>query len=85
MKVTVDESLCSGCSVCEETCPEVFEIGDDGIATVLVEMVPSDVEDACRQAADECPCEAIMITETEQGEAPQTSSKTEDVSADRAV
>ena len=62
MKVTVDESLCSGCAVCEETCPEVFKVGDDGIATVLVETVPSEVEDACQEAADECPSEAITIT-----------------------
>ena len=65
MKVTIDESLCSGCGLCAETCPEVFEIGDDGIATVLVETVPSDVEDACREAAEECPSEAITIVETE--------------------
>ena len=65
MRVTVDESLCSGCAVCEVTCPEVFMIGDDGIATVLVESVPSGVEEACREAADECPSEAITITEKE--------------------
>ena len=63
MKATIDESLCSGCAVCEETCPEVFEIGDDGIATVLVETVPSGMEDACRDAAEECPSEAITIEE----------------------
>jgi ferredoxin len=64
MKVTVDKSLCSGCGVCAETCPEVFELGDDGLARVLVETVPSNMESACRDAADECPMEAIRISET---------------------
>jgi len=65
MKATVDESLCSECGVCVDTCPEVFEIGDDGLATVHVETVPSDAEDACRDAAEQCPTEAITITEAE--------------------
>jgi ferredoxin len=64
MKVTVDESFCSGCGVCEDTCPGVFEIGEGGVAKVLVETVPSDAEDDCREAADQCPTEAITITET---------------------
>ena len=51
-----------------------FEIGDDAIATGRVETVPSEVEDACREAIDECPSEAITITETERTEVPQTSS-----------
>lgn len=63
MKVTVDESLCSACGVCEETCPEVFEIGEDDLAKVKVETVPSDAEEACRDAAEQCPSEAITITE----------------------
>lgn len=63
MTATIDESPCSGCAVCEETCPEVFKIRDDGLATVPVETVPSDVEDACWDAAEECPSEAITIAE----------------------
>ncbi|RKX43855.1 MAG: ferredoxin, partial [Thermotogae bacterium] len=35
-KVTVDKDACIGCGVCENLCPEVFKLGDDGKATTLV-------------------------------------------------
>ncbi len=34
MKVWVEQDLCSGDRLCEETCPEVFEIGHDFLAYV---------------------------------------------------
>ena len=60
MKAIVDAEACTGCGLCEETCPEVFELEDD-VAAVKAEPVPADVEDACREAADDCPVEAISI------------------------
>lgn len=29
MKAVVDKDLCTGCGLCEDTCPEVFEMKDD--------------------------------------------------------
>jgi len=26
MKAAVDKDLCTGCGLCEDTCPEVFEV-----------------------------------------------------------
>ena len=60
MKAIVDEETCTGCGQCEEPCPEVFEIDGD-LAKVIADPVPA--EDACRDAADECPVEAITIEE----------------------
>jgi len=54
------EDTCTACGLCCDTCPEVFEMGDD-IAFVKVAEVPSEYEDAVQQAADECPVEAIII------------------------
>ena len=31
----VDEDLCIGCGRCEELCPRVFEVGDDGYSHVI--------------------------------------------------
>lgn len=62
MKAIVDEDACTACGLCEDTCPEVFELRDD-VAVVLVDTVPDDQEDLCRQAAEECPAEAIAIVE----------------------
>jgi ferredoxin len=62
MKAIVDEDACTGCGLCEETCPEVFEM-EDGLAKVKVDPVPADQEETCREAADGCPVEAIAVEE----------------------
>lgn len=62
MKAMVDESSCTGCGICADTCPEVFEMGDD-VAKVKVDVVPPDQEASCREAAESCPVEAISIQE----------------------
>lgn len=62
MKVTVDEETCIGCGLCTDTCPEVFETTDDKVR-VKVDEVPEDLDDTCREAAENCPVEAIEIEE----------------------
>lgn len=63
MKVTIDPELCTGCGPCVDICPEVFELNDDGLAVVKVDQVPPEQYQNCREAADECPSEAITIEE----------------------
>jgi ferredoxin len=60
MKVTVDEESCIGCELCAETCPEVFEMADDK-AVAKLDEVPEEFADTCREAAEDCPVEAIQI------------------------
>jgi ferredoxin len=60
MKAKVNPDLCDGMAVCEQMCPDVFEV-KDGISTVKVDDVPSDAEQSCRQAAEGCPMAAITI------------------------
>jgi len=62
MKVTVDEEECIGCEACVETCPEVFEMSDDKVR-IKVDDVPGDAVESCREAAENCPVEAIQIEE----------------------
>ncbi len=59
MKVRIEDT-CTACGLCSDTCPEVFELGDE-LAQVIVDEVPPEQEDAVQQAADECPVEAIII------------------------
>ena len=59
MTVKIEDS-CTACGLCSDTCPDVFELGDE-IAEVKVDEVPAEFEEAVQQAADECPVEAIII------------------------
>jgi ferredoxin len=61
MKAVVDKSLCIGCGICPETCPEVFDLDEEGLATAKVDEVPAEAADRCREAAAECPVSAIQI------------------------
>jgi len=60
MKVRIDKELCSGDEICVEICPEVFQMEDD-VAVCKMEEVPEDQQEKCREAADECPSEAIIL------------------------
>lgn len=62
MRAVVDEDLCTGCGLCADECPEVFALTDD-VAEVIADPVPADAQATCREAADNCPVEAIAITE----------------------
>ena len=61
MNARVDSDLCTGCGLCVDTCPDVFRMGEDDVAVVIGEPVPSGAKDTCQEAADDCPTEAISI------------------------
>ena len=58
----VDPDLCTGCGVCESICPEVFELGDDGIARVIDENGCDDAG-CCEEAMESCPEKAISLAD----------------------
>ncbi|MFH2070504.1 MAG: ferredoxin [Elusimicrobiota bacterium] len=58
MKVTVDKDLCTGCGLCIDTCPEVFELQGD-VAIAKAETVPAGQESKVKESAENCPVEAI--------------------------
>lgn len=60
MKASVDKDKCTGCGLCADICPDVFELVDD-LAVVIVGEAPSESEEACQEAAANCPVEAIAI------------------------
>ena len=61
MKAAVDQGTCVGCGLCADTCPEVFEM-EGGIAKVIVTTIPGNIENSCKEAAQNCPVEAIAIS-----------------------
>jgi len=77
MKVWIDQDLCTGDGLCEEIAPSVFVMLDDGLAYVKDDSgikdspggteglaeVSSELEEAVREACEECPGECIFIIE----------------------
>ena len=61
-RISVDRSLCSGYGVCESIAPDVFELGDDGLAVVRTGMSE---DEAVQEACDSCPAGAITIARVE--------------------
>jgi len=61
MEVYVNED-CIYCALCADLCPEVFQLADDR-AIVALDEIPPEYEDCCREAAAECPSDAIEIKE----------------------
>lgn len=63
MKAFVDQDTCIACGMCVSACNEVFEFNSDGKAESIVDLVPPELEEDARQAANNCPVDAIGITE----------------------
>jgi len=61
MKVHVDPDTCMGCGVCETIAPEIFHLGNELYAAVIMDAVPDEFRDLVQQSADECPEEAIRF------------------------
>ena len=59
MNATVN-SNCIGCGLCVSICPEVFEIGDDGLAQPIQEVTET-LEKTASQARESCPVNAIDL------------------------
>lgn len=58
MRASVDPQVCIGCTLCTQTCPEVFKMeGDKAVA--YKDPVPEALEEACKNAAEQCPVSAI--------------------------
>lgn len=52
---------CIGCGACVGMAPDVFDIGDDGLAITLIDGDLGDKTDDATQAAQICPVEAIEV------------------------
>lgn len=60
MKVTIDRSNCISCAICEELCPEVFQMDVGGFAEIVAQPDSSN-EASVRQAVEDCPSSVIFI------------------------
>lgn len=61
MKATVDAGTCTGCTLCCDIAPDVFVMGDDGLAKAKADTVPAAAEASAQEAASSCPVSAITV------------------------
>jgi ferredoxin len=57
-RISIDRSLCSDYGVCESISPDVFELGNGGLAVLRAGMSE---DEAVQEACDSCPVGAISI------------------------
>jgi len=61
MRVVVDADRCEGNAVCVQVAPEVFLLGDDDQARVLVERPGESLRTGVETAVRRCPRQAIRV------------------------
>jgi ferredoxin len=61
MQARIDADLCIGCGLCVSACEEVFKMEDDKVV-VYVSVVPTEAEENCKKATEECPVTAIILS-----------------------
>ena len=60
MEIRIDEELCTGCGLCEETCPDIFKMDDDKDIAVVIKTDYDEYDEECiQEAVESCPSEAI--------------------------
>lgn len=60
MEVKIDEELCTGCGLCEETCPDIFKLNEDQDIAEIIKNDYDDYDEECiQEAVESCPTEAI--------------------------
>lgn len=60
MNFKVDKDTCIGCSACINTCEEVFDYDDDGLAKVISNNITDEsIIDSATDAMNACPVGAI--------------------------
>ncbi len=60
MKAIVDDNLCTGCGLCADSCASAFEMKEDK-AVVKSDPLSDDSVDCAKEAAANCPVEAIKV------------------------
>lgn len=63
MRVEVDRGLCEANGVCMGINPEVFDLGEDDVLTILKPDITPETEKDVREAVRQCPRQALSIKE----------------------
>ncbi|WP_228539429.1 ferredoxin [Nocardia sp. XZ_19_385] len=61
VRVVVNQDMCVGNGVCEAVVPDLFAVGDDGTAEVLLDEVPANLAGRAAEAVSSCPAQALRL------------------------
>ncbi len=63
MKIVIDYDLCEGNAVCMKVAPEVFVVGEDDRARLLIANPPEELRAKVELAVKRCPRQALSIVD----------------------
>lgn len=61
MRAVADRGACCGYGVCAEICPEVFKLDDAGLVYLDDDIVPAELVEKAKEAAEACPQLALTL------------------------
>jgi ferredoxin len=61
VRIEFDLDCCIGSGICESLVEDVFSVDNDGVMTVVTDVVSDEREDAVTQAVARCPTGAIRV------------------------
>ncbi|MEE4024002.1 ferredoxin [Gordonia sp. PKS22-38] len=62
MKAHVDRRRCQSAALCVSVAPDVFDLGDDGVAVSLHDELPDDLVGDADEAVAACPAAALALS-----------------------
>jgi ferredoxin len=65
MRIRIDAEKCQGHARCYGLAPELFDVDEYGQASVIVDLVPADLEEKAQLAMANCPEYAIELLSDE--------------------
>ena len=61
MEIEIDRARCAGHGICEALRPDIFEVGDDAKAHLLVAGFDEADREGLRDAVNQCPEQALRL------------------------
>jgi ferredoxin len=61
--VKANQETCEGYATCVRAAPDIFDLGEEGVVTLLQEVVPGDRLDVVRRAEYDCPTDSISFVQ----------------------
>lgn len=68
---SVNQEECIACGACNAAAPDIFDLDDNGIATVIfagdnnrgITAIAEDLQEELQEAIDSCPTQCIQLAE----------------------